>query len=1066
MPESATTSSCGDAGRLSGSLRTLFGVGTLSGLTDGQLLEGFLRGRGGAGEAVAEAEAAFTALVERHGPMVLGVCRAILGDRHDAEDACQAAFLVLARRAGTIRRGDAVASWLYGAARRIAARARRDLSRRRELERRRLERIGPSEPVATSPADPWPELYEELDGLPEPFRAAVVLCDLEGHSYEQAAGLLGCPVGTLQSRLARGRERLRRRLERRGIAPAIIGIGSGVNPMSALSPQLTAAIARAAVDSVGSGTIAAAAPVAVAALVGAEIRRQIMSRVALTSTVLAMAGFVVTAAIVLAAGGRGDDPVPRPPVAAKVPDAEPIHVRVVDLDGNGAAGIAVEVRSWNRRPRSFATDLDGRAAIPRDAIGEWSFLVARRGNAWLAWCPPADVDTRPNRPAGTEGAPIVMSLLPVDRRVEGSVVDRAGGPIAGVEMRVDSLEQPTNGSLYLNETILEPLLPSPTTDRAGRFAMILPRGASVGLRALHPRFIGHRIRAAGDAGVLPAATLLPAGGITGRVTDAATGEPVVGAVVFAQLIEDHDRVLGGSGDARSDDRGRFALLGLEPGVYNLILSQAPGRPGATARALEGVRVRAGADTPADMAIIEGRPLRGMVIDRDTGQPVPRILVGCYGQTHPPSGAAVESTRADDQGRFTFHVPPGEHSVYLMEWGGNSRLDHRTVVVPGRGEIEPIQLMRRIQRVPAAVRAPAAPAEPAAAPPAELAAAGAEVSKKPSEVVAGEVEAVAKPSAPEVRTITRTIFGDGDGDGPVKPPDPNTRTAIGLVRDLQGRPVPGIHVGITGTGDPAATDRDGIFELANVPRGELRIHLHRRHGKFQYETIAAGRDRVEITLQPEIASPARERLVPPTDEPIPPEIRSRLTFVDLDPEGTDFVIDGPGEDRNDLSRLPRGIHRLGATFFRIGEKMVHLRGRLRPDLPRSVKGINVRARGHVIHFLHGTQYGADSGPLIGIYVVHYADGSSESIPLIYGRNLANWWRFPRSNEEPTEAKVAWTGTNDATDLNPGLMVRLFDMAWTNPHPEKEIASLDVLSAGKECDPFLVAVTVERDGSPRP
>src|SRR5262245_38670770 len=103
MPDSATTNPCWDAGRLSGSLQTLFGVGTLSGLTDGQLLERFLRGRGRAGGAVPEAEAAFTALVDRHGPMVLGVCRAILVDRHDAEDACQAAFLVLAQRAGTIR---------------------------------------------------------------------------------------------------------------------------------------------------------------------------------------------------------------------------------------------------------------------------------------------------------------------------------------------------------------------------------------------------------------------------------------------------------------------------------------------------------------------------------------------------------------------------------------------------------------------------------------------------------------------------------------------------------------------------------------------------------------------------------------------------------------------------------------------------------------------------------------------------------------------------------------------------------------------------------------------------
>ena len=123
-----------------------------------------------------------------------------------------------------------MASWLYGVVRRAALRARREAARRRELERRRRARVGVAEPVSQPPAEPWPELYEELDRLPEPFRAAVVLCDLEGHSYEQAAGILHCPVGTLQSRLGRGRERLRRRLERLGFAPATILTGSGAGP--------------------------------------------------------------------------------------------------------------------------------------------------------------------------------------------------------------------------------------------------------------------------------------------------------------------------------------------------------------------------------------------------------------------------------------------------------------------------------------------------------------------------------------------------------------------------------------------------------------------------------------------------------------------------------------------------------------------------------------------------------------------------------------------------------------------------------------------------------------------
>ena len=188
-------------------MRALFEDGTLTGLTDAQLLERFTLGKREL------AEAAFTLLVQRHGPMVLRVCQQVLGDPHDAEDVFQATFLVLARKAGSIRREDAVASWIYGVARRLSLRFRWLAARRRELERKRLLRSGPTEAVSAIFPDLWPELYEELDRLPQPFRAAIVLCDLEGNSYEQAAGMLHCPVGTVQSRLFRGRQRLRRRLE-------------------------------------------------------------------------------------------------------------------------------------------------------------------------------------------------------------------------------------------------------------------------------------------------------------------------------------------------------------------------------------------------------------------------------------------------------------------------------------------------------------------------------------------------------------------------------------------------------------------------------------------------------------------------------------------------------------------------------------------------------------------------------------------------------------------------------------------------------------------------------------
>lgn len=166
--------------------------------------------------------------------------------------------------------------------------------------------------------------------------------------------------------------------------------------------------------------------------------------------------------------------------------------------------------------------------------------------------------------------------------------------------------------------------------------------------------------------------------------------------------------------------------------------------------------------------------------------------------------------------------------------------------------------------------------------------------------------------------------------------------------------------------------------------------------------------------------------------------------------------------NDLNRLPRGVRNCGGQYFQIGEDMVHLAGTMTPDLPREVKGIRVGVRGRRLHFLHAVQQSVTAGTEVGDYVVRYTDGSTEHIPIVYGRDLVNWWLLGRGFQEvPTEARVAWIGTNDMSEKNQGLQVRLFARTWINPHPEKVITSLDIISAGTLCDPFLVAVTLERD-----
>jgi RNA polymerase sigma factor (sigma-70 family) len=185
-------------------------------LSDGGLLERFLTGD------EAKSQEAFRALVESHGPMVLGICRHILNEEHDAEDAFQATFLVLAQKAGSIRNRLVLAGWLHEVAHRIAVKARVSAQRRRTLERQVMAMSpAPIESNGQNEAAAWnelrPVLHDEVGRLPEKYRLPVILCYLEGKTNEEAAELLHWPVGTVKGRLSRARDVLRTRLMRRGL---------------------------------------------------------------------------------------------------------------------------------------------------------------------------------------------------------------------------------------------------------------------------------------------------------------------------------------------------------------------------------------------------------------------------------------------------------------------------------------------------------------------------------------------------------------------------------------------------------------------------------------------------------------------------------------------------------------------------------------------------------------------------------------------------------------------------------------------------------------------------------
>jgi len=280
----------------------LFGPGTAVGVGEGRLLDRVVaRGDG--------ATSAFEAIVARHGPMVWGVCRHALRDRHDAEDAFQATFLILARRVGAIRERDRLGGWLHGVAARVAARARRDAARR-PLDR-------PAEFAPPSPDDEAERreraalLHDEIARLPGKYRDPIVLCHLEGCTHDEAAARLGWPVGTVRGRLARGRDRLRDRLTRRGLTVAApLPFGRATSPVPEVLAEKTV---NAAIRFAAGGNAAGCVSAQSAAWVIEGLRAMTFQSITLAA---ALAAGVVSAGAGALALAQGHGPEASPPVAA------------------------------------------------------------------------------------------------------------------------------------------------------------------------------------------------------------------------------------------------------------------------------------------------------------------------------------------------------------------------------------------------------------------------------------------------------------------------------------------------------------------------------------------------------------------------------------------------------------------------------------------------------------------------------------------------------------------------------------------------------------------------------
>jgi len=280
--------------------------------SDGRLLEAFLSGRD---------EDAFAILVKRHGPMVLGVCKRVIGNLHDAQDAFQAVFLVLAKKAAAIVPRELVGNWLHGVAFRTALHARAKLCRRRARELQVMDMPHPTVTTNFDVLDLHQALDRELCKLPDKYRVPIVLCDLEGRSRKDVAGQLQIPEGTLSSRLATGRQRLAKLLTRHGLAlsgGALATVLSQQSAAAAMPAVLLATTVKAAALTAAGKSAEALLSTHVLALSQGVLKTMLLSKIkVITVLVLGVLVGGIGAGFIGLPGGNSDQAVQAAQPAAK-----------------------------------------------------------------------------------------------------------------------------------------------------------------------------------------------------------------------------------------------------------------------------------------------------------------------------------------------------------------------------------------------------------------------------------------------------------------------------------------------------------------------------------------------------------------------------------------------------------------------------------------------------------------------------------------------------------------------------------------------------------------------------
>ena len=747
-----------EKGSVAQEIGTLFEGGTVAGLTDRQLLERFNSRRDAAGEA------AFAALVSRHGPMVLGVSRQILEDCHLAEEAFQATFIVLARKARSIRDSDRLGNWLYGVASRTARCARLRLSRRREREElgsmirsgsnALVEPTVPPAEAAIMAREELEVLHCEIARLPDAFRLPVVLCYLEGLTVHEAARQLQWSHGTLRSRMARAREKLRRGLTRRGIVlpaaalaalldtrPASASVPSTLNEITTRA-ALRFAAGPAAVDALSASTTALAQEV---------LRSMLVHNLKLAALVALLLGAAATGAGFLARSlaledEPGKTPAVHQPRTEKGPDEtkrgqDPgpgrmfVTGHVLDTAGKPAPGVAIDVIGRPRAPWVGTQEYkDRRVLVGRgetDAQGHFRIDVLRTSaygffevyalaaapGFGLSW---VQLNADAKEPAAE------IRLRP-EQVIRGKLIDVQGQPAAGVELQVWSVGRPNVPQAkggYDGVSMGNPpppdglrVWPRPgVTDAFGRFELAgIGRDVTVGFHVRDQRFAsgGFQVRTdEGDGPKTVTETLRSAMIIEGRVMAADTGQPIPQALVELGLTTG-----GAEARARADDQGRFSATVQPAKNYRVRAFPPVGQPYLIDQ-VEFEWTKGAVRKEVDVKVPRGVVIRGKVVEERTGRALPEASVQYIPMGRRGGGLASGSdttVASEKDGSYQIAVRPGKGHLFVFgptsdyvlqaiggrtilngELGGARHYAHGIIPYEVKAEDEPLELTAVLQ----------------------------------------------------------------------------------------------------------------------------------------------------------------------------------------------------------------------------------------------------------------------------------------------------------------------------------------------------------------------------------